>query len=77
MAAAEEKPSYANYSNSSKSNMICPICCENYNKSNHKKQLHSLTEEDAIHNFFHNPKPMGLGPIAVYFVFVWLCAVTT
>ena len=39
MAAAEQEPSYANYSNSLKSSIICPICCENYNKSNHKKLI--------------------------------------
>ena len=39
MAAAEENQSYSNHSISSKSSIVCPICCENYNKSNHKKLI--------------------------------------
>ena len=37
MAAAEENTSYSNYSASSKTNNVCQICCEKYNKSNHKQ----------------------------------------
>ena len=37
MAAAQENTSYSNYSASSKINNVCQICCEKYNKSNHKQ----------------------------------------